>query len=127
RADALGRRVGRAQLRVRNFQLPELPHVAVVLRVAEGGPIEDVVFVVGAFQDGAKLRRALGRARVRRWRHESTVSSIEARTTRFRPACLAAYSASSAFLIRTSGWSTPGPGNEATPPERVIRTSLASS
>ena len=37
------------------FQILQLPEQSVVLRVAEGGAVEDVVLVVGAFEGRAKL------------------------------------------------------------------------
>src|SRR5690606_25525791 len=101
-ADTQGRGVGCLELRVRTLQLPQFAEQSVVLWVGKGRLVEDVVLVIGAFQDRTQLCRALFQARVRRWGH-GLVGSVEARTIWSRPPCLAAYHASSARLIRRSG------------------------
>ena len=54
-ADALGRRIGRDELRVALFDFPQLPHEGVVFGVADFGAVEDVVAIVVVGDEGAKL------------------------------------------------------------------------
>jgi hypothetical protein len=61
-ADALGRRVGREQLRVLGLDPPQLVEQRVVRVVRDDRVVEDVVAVVVLGQLAAQLRRALGRA-----------------------------------------------------------------
>ena len=43
RAHALGWRIGRDEMRVRCFQIPEFAVQGIVLRIADGGPIVHVI------------------------------------------------------------------------------------
>jgi hypothetical protein len=61
-ADALRRRVRRAQLRVRRFQFLQLAEQAVVLGVADAGIVEDVVAVVVFLQQPPQFGGALERS-----------------------------------------------------------------
>src|SRR5438477_2512119 len=60
RSDALGRRVGRRQLRVCFFQLLQLAKEPVVFGIAQGGRVEYVVPVAGLAELLAQLVRAGG-------------------------------------------------------------------
>jgi len=60
RPDAPGGRVGRDQIRVVRLELLQLAEEAVVLGVAEGGSVEDVVAVARVAELAPELLRARG-------------------------------------------------------------------
>ncbi len=73
--DALGRRVGRDELRVRRLEVDELPEQQVVLAVRHLGRIEHVVSVVRFGQDAPELLGpggGIGRSHASRPAHRRT-------------------------------------------------------
>src|SRR5690606_35635002 len=124
-ADPQGGGVGSAELRMRLFQITQLPEEPVVFRIRKGGVVEYVVLATGAGENLPELCRPAGYGGVG-GDHASCSASV-ARTVRLRPASFAAYRARSALLISSSGAVRSPPPQAAIPADTVMRISLSPS